>query len=451
MKKIWIAACMFMLANSLYAQDSTTQKLDALVKTYAVMGRFNGSVLVAQHGRILLQKGYGIKNAAGNSMNDANTMFQIASVTKQFTAAVILKLVEQKKMALTDRLSKYYSGFSNGDSITIEHLLTHTSGLHSFTETDSSISETDEQRMVPYLKTLKPDFVPGTSWHYSNTGYVMLGFIIQKVSGMSYWKAVRTYIFNPLQMNNSGFDFAHLTGNKAVGYDVLNDSMQQPATITDSTVPFGAGAIYSTVTDMYKWHLGLQSYKIVGKAIMDKAYTPCAQNKGYGYGWQIDSVYGKKMVSHSGSISGFGSNFARIPEDDICIVLLSNKSGATFDVMHVTDKLLAVLYNKPYSIPVKRTRVTISDDVMKTYTGTYEIADMHLTIDVTLGDGVLIAQPVRDGHPGPTSILLPMDNTHFFDEHDEELEVTYDTDATGKVTGMKLLQMGISRYAKKIK
>ena len=102
------------------------------------------------------------------------------------------------------------------------------------------------------------------------------------------------------------------SNEKAIGYDVLNDTMQQRSVITDSTVPFGAGAIFSTVEDMYKWHLGLQSYKIVDKDLMDKAYTPAAIHN-YGYGWQIDSVYGKKMVSHSGSISGFGSNFARIP------------------------------------------------------------------------------------------------------------------------------------------
>jgi len=450
MKKIIAIVITLVLSKFLVAQDSITQKLDELVTAYTNMRRFNGSVLVAQHGNILLQKGYGTKNAIDNSLNDADTKFQIASVTKQFTATVILKLVELKKMSLTDKLSKYYSGFPYGDSITVENLLTHTSGLRSFTEEDSSINETDEQRIVPYLKTLKPDFAPGTNWHYSNSGYVMLGYIIQKVSGMSYWQAVRKYIFAPLHMNNSGFDFAHTAGNKSIGYDVLNDSVKQRATITDSTVPFGAGAIYSTANDMYKWHLGLQSYKIVGKDLMNKAYTACALHN-YGYGWQIDSVYGKKMVSHSGSITGFGSNFARIPEDDICIVLLSNKSGSTFDVMNITNKLLAVLYHKPYSIPVKRVPVALSEEVLKRYIGTYEIADMHLTIDMTINNGLLIAQPYRDSHPGPTSTMLALDDKHFYDKIDEELEITFDADPSGKVKGVTILQMGTTKYAKKIK
>lgn len=434
-----------------FAQDSISQKLNELVSAYAKLGRFNGSVLVAKHGNILLQKGYGLKNAEAKSMNDASTMFQIASITKQFTAAVILKLIEVHKMELTDRLSKYYTDFPNGDSITIENLLTHTSGLHNFTEEDTVISETDEQRIVPYLETLKADFAPGTKWHYSNSGYVMLGYIIQKVSGISYWQAVRKYIFDPLRMNDSGFDFAHLKSNeKAIGYDMLSDSIKQPAVITDSTVPFGAGSIYSTVEDMYQWHLGLQSYKIVGKALMDQAYTPCDLNN-YGYGWQIDSVYGKKMVSHSGAISGFGSNFARIPEDDVCIVLLSNKAGSTFDVMNITNKLLAVLYDQPYSIPLKRTPVALGTEVLNRYVGTYEITDPHLTIDIFIHDSRLIAQPYHDSMPGPTSVMLGIDHSRFYVQNDEETEIAFDIDSEGNTIGVKVIQQGITRYAKKIK
>ncbi|WP_170971189.1 serine hydrolase domain-containing protein [Ilyomonas limi] len=454
MKKLLAGALLLIYTQLLHAQDSTTQKLDALITVYANLGRFNGSALVAAHGKILLQKGYGLKNADSKSMNDANTVFQIASITKTFTSTVVLKLVEEHKLSLDDKLSKFYSGFPNGDTITIQELLSHTSGLHNFTEEDTTINETDEQRMIPYLKTLKPDFAPGTNWSYSNSGYVVLGYIIQKVSGMSYWQAVRKYIFEPLHMNNSGFDFTHLkSADKAIGYDVLNDSVQQQSTITDSTVPFGAGAIYSTVTDMYNWNEGLKSYKIVHEGLMQQAYTPCALHN-YGFGWQIDSIYGRKMLSHSGAISGFGSNFARIPGDDVCIVLLSNISGSagsTFNVTHLTDKLLAILYHKAYTIPKKKTPVAVNKDVLKNYTGTYTIDEMNLRIDVTVGDDILIAQPYRDGHPGPTSFLHPLNNTQFYDERDDDLEVTLDVDATGKPNGMKILQAGITRYAKKIK
>ena len=450
MKKIFVITYALLVANTIIAQDTTAKKADELLTAYAKLNRFNGSVLIAKKGTVLLQKGYGIKNAASKTTNNADTKFQIASVTKQFTAAVILKLVELKKMALTDKLSKYYPGFANGDSISIEQLLTHTSGLRNFTEEDSSIEKTNELLMVPYLKTFKPDFAPGTNWHYSNSGYVMLGYIIQKVSGTSYWAAVRKYIFTPLHMNNSGFDFANAPGDKATGYNVLNDSIQQPSAITDSTVPFAAGAIYATVKDMYQWHTGLQQYKIVGKTLMDKAYKPCTKNN-YGYGWQIDSLFGRRVLSHSGSISGFGSNFARVTEDDICIVLLSNAAGSTGELMHITNKLLAILYSQPYSIPVKRVPVAVSEEELKQYQGTYEIADMHLTIEMVLDKGVLLGLPSRDGHRGPTSVLIGLGNKLFYDQKDEELEISFDTGAAGKVKGMTILQMGIKKYATKIK
>lgn len=313
------------------------------------------------------------------------------------------------------------------------------------------INETSEQRMVAYLKTLKPDFAPGTNWHYSNSGYVMLGYIIQKVSGMSYWQEVRKYIFEPLHMNNSGFDFAHLAGNeKATGYDELNDSIQQHSPITDSTVPFAAGSIYSTVTDMYKWYIGLRQNKIINASSFNKATTSSPLHN-YGFGWQIDSVYGRKVISHSGAIAGFGSNFACVLPDDICIIILSNKNGSTSDVMHITDKLLAILYHQPYTTPKKRTPVAVDEKVLHQYTGTYTIEEMNLKIDVSVNNGTLIAQPYRDGHPGPTSVLMAMDNTHFYDTQDEELEVSLDMDNNGNVNGMRILQHGIAKYAKKIK
>ncbi len=449
MKKIFVIAYM-LLANNLLAQDSTKIKTEQLLNAYVQLNRFNGSVLVAKQGTIILQKGYGIKNATAKTVNDENTKFQIASITKQFTAAVILKLVQLNKISLTDKLSKYYPGFINGDSISIENLLTHTSGMRNLTEEDSSITKTNEQLMVPYLKTLKPDFAPGSNWHYSNSGYIMLGYIIQKVSGLSYWQAVRQYIFDPLQMQHSGFDFANAPGNKATGYDELDDSVQKRASITDSTAPFAAGAIYSTVKDMYQWHLALQQNKIVNKILMDKAYIPCTKNN-YGYGWQIDSLFGQRMLSHSGAISGFGSNFARIPEDDICIVLLSNKSGSTGELMHITERLLAVLYKQPYSIPVKRKAIAVSETELQQYTGTYEIADMQLTIEMSVNNGSFIAQPSRDGYPGPTSVLLCTGGKHFYDERDEEVEIIFDTDTVGKVQGVTIVQMGIKRYARKIK
>jgi hypothetical protein len=201
---------------------------------------------------------------------------------------------------------------------------------------------------------------------------------------------------------------------------------------------------------MYKWYNGLRENKVIKASSFNEATTASALHN-YGFGWQIDSVNGRKMISHSGAISGFGSNFACVPEDDICIVILSNKSGSTIELMHITDKVLAALYRQPYTIPKKRVPVSVDENVLKKYIGTYRIEEMNLTIDISVNNGTLIAQPFRDGHPGPTSVLLATDSTHFYDAQDGEVEVTFDIDGNGKINGMRILQMGITKFAKKTK
>lgn len=364
MKQIFIVLLASGFVQCLCAQDSSAIKIDDLLTAYTKLSRFNGTALVARQDKIIFEKGYGLSDAAHQTPNNLHTIFQIASITKQFTATVILKLIEQKKMALTDKLNKYYPDFPKGKDITIENLLTHTSGIFDYTHEDTVTHLDNEQKMMSFLKKKKLDFIPGSDWNYSNSGYSILGFIIQKVSGITYEQAVRKYIFEPLQMSSSGFDFEHLINKeKATGYAVYNDSIKTVALYSDSAIVFAAGAIYSTVEDLYKWHEGLQHYRIIKKTLMDKAYTPFKKN--YGYGWIIDSVAGRRMLYHSGGISGFSSNLARIPEDGICIVLLNNKEGREMET--ITREIIAILYNQPYQLPGKKNAVTLPGSVLEKY------------------------------------------------------------------------------------
>ena len=356
------------LAHYACTQDSTAQKLDELMQAYSNQGKFSGSVLVARQGKILLNKGYGYRNYKDQLVNDPHTVFQIASVTKQFTSTVVLKLVELKKLSLTDKLSQFYPGYPHGDNITIKHLLTHTSGIWDYTRNGDlmhtqTLRSVSKEEMMGYFKDQPLDFAPGTGWSYSNAGYFLLGCIVEQVTGMSFEKAVRKYIFDPLKMQHSGFDFIHLSSmDKAVGYKIDSTGKRSsPAAIVDSTVPFSAGSIYSTVEDLYLWHQALQQYKIVGSALMQKAYTPVKNN--YGYGWIIDSLYGKRMVSHSGGIFGFRSDLARVPEDDVCVILLSNSEIPGLG--NITRRMLAALYGKPYAIPVQLEAVPVKEEVLK--------------------------------------------------------------------------------------
>lgn len=398
----------FGLTQALFCQKTTQQKLDALMDAYCKVNKFNGSVLVSQKGKILLEKGYGIKNFQSKTMNDENSIFQIYSITKTFTSTVILKLVELNKLSLSDKLSKFYPEFPKGDSITIENLLTHTSGI-----SDDTHGNHAEELLIPFLATKPLDFSPGTKWSYSNSGYRLLGFIIKKVTGMRYEDAVKKYIFSPLQMTQSGFDYKYLSNkNKTMGYEIFSDEIKKEAIVYDPPGPFAAGAIYSTVGDLYKYHKGLQTFKIVNREALKKAYTPFKNN--YGYGWMVNSYEGREMVSHSGGAAGYRSNFTRIPGDDIVIILLNNTENANVEL--ITKNLLNIIYNKPYKIPFE---IKLSKEILKKYTGTYQVATPPLIMYITVEDGRLVAQVSGQ----QKTIVLAQKENHFFaEEADGSLE-----------------------------
>ena len=447
MKKVFAFIFTFSFTLTLFPQITAEQKLDKLINTYTLAGKFNGSVLIARHGKILLEKGYGYKNFRDSSLNNPNTIFQIASVTKQFTSTVILKLVELNKLSLTDKLSKYYPDFPKGDSINIENLLTHTSGIYDWINSTMSFSPTNEQTLLAFLRTKNLNFSPGTNWSYSNSNYSLLGYIIQKVTGVSYENAVRKYIFNPLEMKHSGFDFKHLKNKeKATGYSTFSGSSKIEATLYDSVAPFAAGEIYSNIGDLYKWHEGLQSYKIISRTSLQKAYTPFKNH--YGFGWQIDSLFGKRVTSHSGSISGFSSNLARIAEDSVIIILLNNKEESGLET--ITKEILSILYNQSYSIPVTSHPVLLSKQTLKKYVGTYEVISPHGPVSgkVTMENGRLILK----AHGGPKLELFADKENHFIDLSEEnEGVVEFEIASDGKVDKIVFTQDGVSMSGKKIR
>jgi CubicO group peptidase (beta-lactamase class C family) len=409
-----------MLGTTAFAQG-ITQKIDSLVRGYVNVNKFTGTALVARNGKMIFEQGYGYRDEQTKSPNDAGTIFQIASVTKTFTSAMVLKLVELKKMSLTDKLSKWYPGFPNSDRITIENLLSHTSGIFDYTR-DTVSHLNIEANMMAFLAKKPLDFEPGTDWRYSNSGYSILGYIIRKVSGMTYEQAVRHYIFTPLHMDHSGFDFEHLRNpEKARGYS-MGDSGKVAAGYSDSSAVFAAGAIYSTVGDLYKWHQGLQTYQVVGKAMMDKAYTRFKNN--YGYGWIIDSIGNQKMVYHSGNIAGFSSVLARIPADDVCIVLLNNQEGTELET--IARNIIDILYGRSYTVPAKKTPITLPDSILTRYTGTYDIADIHMVANITLENHQLVVH-VQNGPAFP--LTAEKENLFYINEGQVEVEFT-----KGKIT-----------------
>ncbi|WP_051189631.1 serine hydrolase [Daejeonella oryzae] len=446
MKKLIILLFLTGFTSMLYAQQKE-QKLKELFEAYAKLYKFNGSVLIAQNGKVLLNQGYGFKSISDSIPNDANTIYQIGSVTKQFTAAAILKLQEEKKLNVQDKISKYFPDFPKGDSITIEHLLTHTSGIFNYTNDpvfmqSQAVKPITEEKMIALFKNKPLNFAPGSKMSYSNSGYMLLGYIIQKLSKKPYEQAIREIIFNPLNMNSSGFDFTHFNNkDKATGYFSISQNGNIPATIVDSTVSYAAGAIYSTTADLYKWHKGLMSNEIVSKNSIDKAYTPYL-NK-YGYGWGIDSIYGKRLISHGGGIFGFTSNVARVTEDDIFIVMLNNFGNSNLG--HITKDGLAILYEKPYKLPEAKKEISLSTDILKNYPGVYELSP-EFSITITLENGSLFGQPTSQQK---SQLFAQKENLFFLKVVDAEIE--FKKDDNGKVKELILIQGGRNTVGKKVK
>lgn len=420
MKKAFLITLVWAL--SLSAQDSLKYKLNELLAAYEKVNLFDGTALVAKGGNILLNKGYGFSRKSDKIKNTFDTKFQSYSVTKSITATLVLKLVEEGKLSLTDNISKFFPDFLKGGSITIEHLLSHTSGIYAYNN-DFSMPVDNETSIINFLKKTPLDFLPGTDWKYSNTGYYLLGFIIQKVTGLSYTEAVEKFIFEPLQMKQSGFNYKNLIdSNKSTGYQYTYNDTYKEAPLYDEKELFSAGGMYSTVGDLYKFHLGMQANKIISQDIAKKAYTPFKKN--YGYGWFVDSTYGYRIISHSGGASGFRSYLIRNVENDICIVLLCNSENS--DVAAIKNKILAILLGRPYHLPKQ---VEISTSQLLRYEGAYSV-NSDFTIYINYKTGRLIATPSRQS----SAILLPQSESRFYiDEIDGFIEFrksqsdTYDT------------------------
>ncbi|UKB80312.1 serine hydrolase [Chryseobacterium sp. MEBOG07] len=415
MKSILTCIIVMLAASPLFSQKS--KQLDQLFATYEKAGLFSGSVLIAEKGKIIFEKSYGYRNAPKKQKNTNNSLYRVFSTTKMFTAKVILQLEEQGKLSLNDKLSKYYPDFPKGDSITLANLLSHTSGIPNDTNSEYTV---DEETFIKYISAKPLNFSPGKDWDYSNSGYYILSYIIKKVSGLNYDQAIENYILKPLKMDHSGFHFNSVTDeNKALGYEFLSDKRSNEALRFKTDHPFGAGAMYSTVGDLFKFNEALKNYTILKKETIEKAFTPYLKDH-YGLGFQISSVFGKKRVGHDGGGPGYRSRYYRVLEDDICLIVISNSelSHTHFIIPQVEN----IVYNKPYTIP---SVAKVSQEDLKKLEGVYSTENSNFYITAT--DGHLI---FKEGGYSRNS-LLPVSNTTF--QLDDKFTCTFQPDQNGKI------------------
>lgn len=440
-----VLAC-FLVAFSAQSQ-STATLLDSVVKLYTQQKQFNGSVLVAQRGRVLLEKGYGYKDASAKTAPDGASLYQYGSVTKQFTSALVMHLQEKGKLNIQDKLSKYFPGLPFADSVTLYHLLTHSSGIYNYTqdrtfmqnETTRPISQ---ERMLALFRNHPLEFTPGSKFSYSNSGYVLLGYIIEKASGIPYEKLMRQVVFQPLGMTTAGFDFAHnSSSDRTVGYNSIGDDNFDRAAIVDSSVSYAAGALYGSVRDLYAWHQALEGGKLLSAASWKQVYTPLHSH--YAFGWEVDSLYGKPVVHHNGGIFGYTSTIKRFPQDDVVVIVLSNNGSPK--VEEIADDLAGAVFGQPVKGPKETAAAQLPEDKLKEYVGEYEGTPGPVIV-FRIENGVLKAKPTDE----PEVTLVPEGESTFVIQP-ENIRVEFQRDGSGAVAGFSFSQGGNAMKAKKIK
>jgi CubicO group peptidase (beta-lactamase class C family) len=351
----------FIIAASAFGQTDRTKvfaKEDAYISSETATHFFRGAVLVGIDGKIAFEKAYGLGDEEWGAPNTVHTKFRIASLGKQFTATCILLLQERGRMSVHDPISRYLPGLPAAwHAITIHQLLTHTSGIPNYTSSPE-IGKLDRtgatpQQMVALVQDKPLDFGPGTNWSYSNTGYILLGMIVEKVSGQSYADFLKNNIFAPLGMSDSGYDTArNILKERASGYDMIDGHLAN-ADFIDMSIPFSAGGIYSTVEDMYRWNEALaENRRLLAQDSLKQMFAeyPEAVHEGqhYGYGVVISRLkLGKLLYHHGGGVEGFSSSIQRYPNERVCIVILSNL--ATYKPWELGEHIASDLFSRPFS------------------------------------------------------------------------------------------------------
>jgi len=306
--------------------------MEHAVQALVSQGHFMGAVLVAKNGKVLLDRGYGSANLELKVPDTPTTKFRLGSVTKQFTAASILLLQERGQLKVTDPVSKYLPDAPAAWSqITIFNLLTHTSGIPTYSEfpdfnATKAVAATPGQ-LVARFRDKPLEFQPGSDWKYSNSGYALLGYLIEKISTEAYGKFVQDNIFAPLGMKDSGYDSnADIIYGRAEGYTPGPNGSAINAEYIDMSVPYAAGGLYSTVEDLLRWEQGLYGGKLLSAVSLQQMTTPFMNE--YALGLSVHNApNGEKIITHGGGIYGFNSQLTYVPADKLAVIVLGNLNG----------------------------------------------------------------------------------------------------------------------------
>ncbi len=452
MKKIVYLFIFNLISILNYSQTIESQIDSILSKTYAKNDP--GIVaLVAKNENIIYRNALGQSNLEMDMPMKPENVFQIGSITKQFTAIAILMLEEQGKLSIKDPVSKYLPEYGKiGKDMSIQHLLSHTSGINNRTPVGGAnfISRTDmtSRELFEYFKDEPLVFQPGESFKYSNAGYILLGLIIEIVSEQSYEEFIETNIFNSLGMDASYFgSHSEIIKNRAQGYK-KTQNFYENAEYMSLTLPFSAGSIMTTADDLFTWHKALYAHTLLSASSFKKAITPTVLNNGktipYGYGFRIAHLGESSVIAHGGNTKGFSSMAMYLPEEDIYMVLLSN---CNCKKISNTAKKIAMLFamTKQVSDTDSTSYLSVSQDILKEYIGEYEVKkDVYLKIGLDDSNQFYLLAP---GQTQKISLFAKSENTFVMKVSNATL--TFNRNDKNKVFSLTMHQSGRSINALK--
>ena len=439
MKKICQILCLFGFMQPMvaFAQKSNLDRFDRYMQAQVTVNEFSGIVLVANKGNIIYKKPFGYADREWNIPNTQDTKFEIGSLTKQFTAAAILQLVEEGKLSLQDHLNKYFPKYPKGDSVTLHMLLSHTSGIVDYT----GIPEFYPLHTPP----LKPDsvialfknkpylFTPGSKWSYSNSNYFLLGYIIEKATSQTYSSYMHEHIFKKASLTNTFVNqLDSVLAFRARGYSKMDKGGWKNADYMSMELPYSAGSMVSTVDDLFKWQNELLAGAVISKQMVNKMMTPNLKN--YGYGLFIDTFANQKRISHAGGIPGFTSFMESFPADDVTIVVLSNNEGSSNTI---ADAMASYLYELPVEIPYVTMEKAIDTSVLKRYPGKYQLGG-SMNFELFEKDHKLYLR-LQGGREWE---LKPESETRFFFSWDKEQKIDFVFNSKGAITQCFFINKG---------
>lgn len=388
-------------------------QIDALLSRTFSPGAPGGVVLAVHRGEVVFRKAYGSANIELGVPMQPEHVFRLGSVTKQFTAVAILQLAEAGRLRLDDDITTYVPGLqTRGHTITLEHLLSHTSGLPNITDQpawQSTIREalTLEQQLA-FINDRPALFAPGTDWAYSNTGYRLLGEVIERASGQSYAAYVQERIFKPAGMTHSAFDVARrVTPRRAAGYTVDSDGAVANADFASMAQPHGAGALMANVDDLRKWNDALAAGKLLGRELLQRAHTAVrladGRDTSCGFGWHVSFTAGHRTLEHSGGTYGFNTHALSLPDAGLYVVALFNSDRPKLSPVVACTQIAEIILG-----PTGALAVTVPAETLQRYAGVYRAPHEKIAFAV---EGEAFAVKDQSGRSFP---LVAISDSQFF-------------------------------------